>query len=87
MVDFGLSHYCGNPFCYASVCLIYNHSKRSGNLLDYPTLKLFNKDLSCFAFNLHNEVCDVFAYSFLFGAFVTAKCSWLEDEVKSVGGE
>ena len=43
MVDFGLSHYCGNPFCYASVCLIYNHSKRSGNLLDYPTLKLLIK--------------------------------------------
>ena len=47
----------------------------------------FNKDLSCFAFNLHNDGCDVFAYSFLFGAFVTAKCSWLENEVKSVGGE
>ena len=40
MVYFGLSHYCGNPFCYASVCLIYNHSKKVGQSFGLPDLEI-----------------------------------------------
>ena len=55
---------------------------------DCPTLKLsVQNDLSCFAFNLHNDIGDVLSNGFLFRVFTLFECSWLENKVKSVGSE